>query len=171
MTTEAIARPLPVRAAISPAVAARALLSKHWDGRLPVDLDAIATAEGLIVQRLGLFEEFDVSGEYLKTAREIRVNERESRVRQRFTLAHELGHYALGHEDAPRDTLEAFSSRAVDPQERAANQFAAELLMPSSAVAKLVQSGSFKSVDELAKAFNVSNVAMTYRINNLGLLV
>lgn len=171
MTSEAYAHPLPVRAAIGPAAVARALLAKHWDGRLPVNLNAIAEAERLRVERLGLFEAFPFSGEFSKNDRVIRINELESPVRQRFTLAHELGHYALGHEDAPRDTSESFSSRAVDPKERAANQFAAELLMPSGAVAKLVQSGNFKTVDELAKAFKVSKVAMTYRINNLGLLV
>lgn len=171
MTTEAFAHPLPVRAASSPAAAARALLAKHWDGRLPVNLDSIAKAERLKVERRGLFEEYPYSGEYRRAERLIRVNDLESPVRQRFTLAHELGHYALGHDDAPRDTSAAFSSRAADPKERAANQFAAELLMPVSAVAKLVQSGMFRTVDELAKAFNVSKVAMTYRINNLGLFV
>ncbi|MGX5649543.1 ImmA/IrrE family metallo-endopeptidase [Hydrogenophaga borbori] len=171
MTTEAYARPLPQSAAITPAAAARRLLAKHWDGRLPVVPEQIATAEGLRVERLGLFEDYEFSGEFLKSQRLIYVNEREPMVRQRFTLAHELGHYALGHENSPRDTSAEFSSRTGDPKERAANQFAAELLMPAEAVAKLVQSGRFGSVDELAKAFNVSKVAMTYRINNLGLLV
>lgn len=171
MTSEAFAYPLPARAAISPAAAARALLDKHWDGRLPVDLVAIAEAEGLRIERLGFLEDFPFSGEYLRAEGVIRINEGESSVRQRFTLAHELGHYALGHADAPRDTAEAFSSRASDPRERAANQFAAELLMPATAVTKLVRSGMFKTLDELARAFRVSKVAMTYRINNLGLLV
>ncbi|WP_177133633.1 ImmA/IrrE family metallo-endopeptidase [Hydrogenophaga aromaticivorans] len=171
MTTEVQTRPLPTRAAATPAAAARALLEKHWNGRLPVDPAAIAIAEGIKVERLGVFEDFPYSGEFLREQGVIRVNEWEAQVRQRFTLAHELGHYALGHDDAPRDFAEAFSSKASAPIERAANQFAAELLMPASAVAKLVQTGIFKTVDDLAKAFNVSKVAMTYRINNLGLFV
>lgn len=166
MTTEDTIRPLAQRAAVSPAAAARALLTKHWDGRLPVDPAAIAKAEGLRLERLN---SDSYSGEFLRAQKTIRVNTNEAHVRQRFTLAHELGHYALGHEDAPRDTSAAFSARAQEPQERAANQFAAELLMPARAVEKLVLSGMFRTTDELAKAFNVSKVAMTFRINNLNL--
>lgn len=169
MTTDANKRPLPNSAAMSPSMAARALLSKHWNGQLPVDPLAIARAEGIKVEKLGLFEDFPYSGEYLRLEKLIRINEWEAPVRQRFTLAHELGHYALGHDNAPRDTPESFSSRAKNPKEREANQFAAELLMPSAAVDNLVTSGLYKSVDDLAKAFNVSKVAMTYRINNLNL--
>lgn len=170
MTTEVQSRPL-ARAAISPVVAARALLARRWDGTLPVDPEAIAKAEGLTVERLGVFDEFPFSGEFIREKKLIRVSADEASVRQRFTLAHELGHYALGHPNAPRDSVEMFSARTQSPIERAANQFAAELLMPADAIAKVVRSGLFKTVDDLAIAFSVSKVAMTYRINNLGLLV
>lgn len=160
-------------AAVSPSAAARQLLAKHWDGSLPVDPFKLAKLEGLTVRCRGMFDDepYPYSGHFLRTQGVIEFNGDEAPVRQRFTMAHELGHYALGHEDAPRDSVASFNSRQNSPMERAANQFAAELLMPAKAVATLVQSGKFKTVDDLAKAFDVSKVAMTYRINNLGLPV
>lgn len=56
--------------------------------------------------------------------------------RQRFTAAHEFGHAVLHRESMPEqflaDTHEMVSDpdAALDPKEREANRFAAELLMP-----------------------------------------
>lgn len=171
MTTETVSSPLHVRASHSPAAHARAVLTQAWNGKLPVDPSAIATGLGLNVVYKSIFDGYQYSGHFTRESMEIAVNGGEPPVRQRFTLAHELGHFVLGHQNAPRDSAASFSSHAGSSIEREANQFAAELLMPSDAVAKAVRSGQFKSVDELAKAFGVSKVAMTYRVNNLGLLV
>lgn len=40
--------------------------------------------------------------------------------------------------------------------------------MPEGAVKQVVQSGRFNTLDELATLFDVSKVAMSYRMNNLG---
>src|SRR4051812_40512322 len=50
--------------------------------------------------------------------------------RQRFTLAHELGHACCGHQKPSVDTFETVFGTAHDPQEVEANAFAAELLAP-----------------------------------------
>ncbi len=158
----------------SPAAAARELLASHWNGVLPVRPEEIARKVGLTIKNISSVfadEDYPFSGHFLRDKMVIEVNIDEGVLRQRFTLAHELGHWALGHEDAPRDISTNFSSAQSSPMERAANQFAAELLMPANAVAKLVRSGQFSSVDDLATAFQVSKVAMTYRVNNLGLSV
>lgn len=66
------------------------------------------------------------------------------------------------------------SSQGVDPKEVEANQFAAALLMPSRCLrskAKLHGSPLWDSdVTELARAFKVSEQAMTIRLQTLGLL-
>lgn len=109
--------------------------------------------------------------------------------RQRFTIAHELGHYILGHQkqsifiDTPEKyfTLfrNAYSTTGEDPQEREANAFAASLLMPRNLVIKVAisfyQEGiskneDFDLVDKLATRFNVSKLAMSIRLTNLDLL-
>ncbi|QHJ00425.1 ImmA/IrrE family metallo-endopeptidase [Xylophilus rhododendri] len=157
----------------SPAQAAQILLTRHWDKRFPVNVAAIIAAEGLNLVCRGILndEGYGFSGYYNRAARTVEYNGNEAHVRQRFTMAHELGHYALGHSDAPRDTASSFVSDSTKPQERAANQFAAALLMPAAAVKVVIQAGTVKTSDELARIFGVSKVAMAYRVQNLGIAV
>jgi Zn-dependent peptidase ImmA (M78 family) len=55
--------------------------------------------------------------------------------RQRFTLAHEFGHFRMGH-DTVVDKQVAISGYLHDPNEVCANAFAAEFLMPKRAIAE-----------------------------------
>lgn len=61
----------------------------------------------------------------------IGLNQKDSLVRQRFTLAHELGHYVL-HMDYGKNSYQEIYTRSNESstQEVEANYFAAELLMP-----------------------------------------
>jgi Zn-dependent peptidase ImmA (M78 family) len=61
------------------------------------------------------------------------VNGRDAPARQRFTLAHELGHLRM-HHGSIVDRPEAVGGYGHDPVEVSANAFAAELLMPKVAV-------------------------------------
>lgn len=73
--------------------------------------------------------------------------------RRRFTLAHELGHIYLGHEDD------------ADEQEREADRFAAQLLMPRILVDQLVRLwGKNLPAEELAAVFGVSHAAAKNRL-------
>lgn len=152
--------------------AARELLSRHWEGQLPIDPVQIATVAGVSVYGRGGWGDMDYpySGYYriFNGQPSIEYNVSEPPVRQRFTVAHELGHFALGHQDAPRDAGNFQSSG--DVRERQANRFAAELLMPTSLVSQYYQNGLANSVDALANIFGVSKDAMGYRLINLGLL-
>lgn len=149
----------------TPSFAAQEMLAQFWDYRLPVDPFVIAERVGLRVRRLADWSPY--SGWYDSRGGIIEYKSGEAAVRQRFTVAHELGHFALDHGDSPRDTPDNFSSRTNSVQERQANQFAAELLMPADAIQEIVASGRY-SLDELADIFKVSKVAMSYRITNLG---
>jgi Zn-dependent peptidase ImmA (M78 family)/DNA-binding XRE family transcriptional regulator len=103
----------------------------------------------------------------------ILVNTTQAPTRQRFTLAHELGHHLLRHagefhvdlggELSPNATGEhpGYSWRA----ERAANEFAANLLMPSSMVRRAALETT--KVRTLAEHFNVSPAAMGVRLTAL----
>ena len=94
--------------------------------------------------------------------------------RRRFTVAHEIGHFALGHlkpgATKCRDFTSNFSSNSVNSEEREANSFAAQLLMPAKALKFIVTENQVTDVDVLAKTFGVSQVAMKYRLNNIGLV-
>lgn len=153
-----------------PVAIAKQLLAKFWDGRLPVDPDTIARSCGVQVDpKFGLD---GASGmfEYVGDVPVISYSVTESSVRQRFTIAHELGHWALRHGRSFRDEPSNFSTSSYSPKEKAANQFAAELLMPSDAVNVAIAQQRISDIGQLAKMFNVSQVAMKYRLQNLGWL-
>ena len=98
----------------------------------------------------------------------IAVNADHIHTRQRFTIAHELGHHLLGHTERFHLNL----SDGTPPEhnyrlERAANEFAADLLMPRRLLASAFHANS--STSALASMFEVSDIAMGYRLINLGL--
>jgi Zn-dependent peptidase ImmA (M78 family) len=162
---------------ISARFAAKKVLASHWSGVLPVDPGSIAEALGVtLIPKGSQFSPWEYSGYFRKhdlayNGPVIEYNRADPLVRRRFTVAHELGHYVLGHDNAPRDDAASFGASVRSPVERAANQFAAELLMPEDAVKKLALSGRMASVEQMAEAFKVSKVAMNYRLSNLNLSV
>ncbi|WP_084084679.1 ImmA/IrrE family metallo-endopeptidase [Cupriavidus sp. USMAA2-4] len=158
-----------------PARAAQALLDRYWDRKLPVDPVAIARAAGarVVGEALGtLSGKFDVLEGNSETpgGPVIAFNAFDPPVRQRFTIAHELGHFALRHGPRFRDSTQSFSLSNYDPIETAANKFAAELLMPATVVNGLITGRGISDFNTLAAMFNVSPAAMRFRLKNLGWL-
>lgn len=156
----------------SPAQAAKQVLTEYWDGRLPIDPAAFARKMGIAVEPIS---GADYSGKAYQQddTRYIEYNDTESALRQRFTIAHELGHHLLAHTDAShqfRDDSSKFNLNVAIPEETQANKFAAELLMPKLAIEHFIFNENISSLDELAKRFSVSTVAMQFRLKNLGLL-
>ena len=110
----------------------------------------------------------------------IGVNQDQAKVRQRFTIAHELGHLRL-HEGSPvhvdsgfRVRLrDAVSSQGTNQEEIEANRFAAELLMPVAFLARELEHRAFDLADgsqltDLARLFGVSAQALAIRLGALG---
>jgi Zn-dependent peptidase ImmA (M78 family) len=120
----------------------------------------------------------------------IGVNSNESNKRQRFTIAHEIGHFIL-HEGEQlyldrnfkvnfRDSVSSQGSKTVEIE---ANAFAASLLMPEELVREIYETTISGGVDPfsdddhseevalIAKLFNVSQTAMLIRLGKLGLVV
>lgn len=157
---------------------AEEILTTVWtqgeaEPRLPVDPFYIAEALGLRVYVTGLDD--GVSGMLRKREGEdpeIYLQRSDSRNRQRFTCAHELGHY-VSRSAAGDDAWEYVEHRALlasqgnDPDEIFANQFAASLLMPRRVVVRLKEQVQSEAV--LAYEFGVSADAMNFRLVNLGL--
>lgn len=88
----------------------------------------------------------------------IRYNSSQPVKRNRFTVAHELGHAMLGHAD--QCIKGKIGSKS--PMEVEADQFAAELLMPLEMLKKSM--GSITELGQLARAFWVSKDAMMWRV-------
>src|ERR1700683_3832334 len=113
------------------------LLEENDIRRAPVPVDAIARAVGLDVRYSP--GRPDVSGALIRNGKSavIAVNSAQHENRQRFTIAHEIGHFLLHKgtnlhfdEDFSVKFRDALSSKAEDDLEIEANQFAASLLMP-----------------------------------------
>jgi len=99
-------------------------------------------------------------------------NHHENRIR--FTIAHELAHFLLGHlnenHKAYRDFTNNFTNLTYDPKEVEANKTAAKILMPEDKLYFLIYKKGITSIKELAKIMRVSEAAMLYRLKNLGWL-
>lgn len=96
----------------------------------------------------------------------ILVDDAEPPERQRFTAAHELGHYLLHRNSVGNKIEENFFLHAeglTSTQEDEANEFARELLMPMDAVVAAIQDGA-TTVETLAEKFGVTVVAMGNRL-------
>jgi len=114
---------------------------------------------------------------------EIIIRQDDNYCRQRFTFAHELGHYFM-HRDkldggsivdfydrdgaTPGRSVVMRRQRSADSEEEVvANEFAAELLMPEKKVRVLWNYTHSLSV--LADMFSVSRSAMASRLSKLGI--
>ena len=136
---------------------------------LPVPVDAIAEdLLGLAVAE----RELDVSGVLVPAQRRIWLKADEPAERKRFTLAHELGHWVCqcleGRGEDVMCRAADLADAATRANEREANIFAAELLMPEDAV-RAAWAGE-ESVEACAGTFGVSGEAMGWRLFNLGLV-
>jgi Zn-dependent peptidase ImmA (M78 family) len=141
----------------------------------PVDVVEAAKAIGVRV----FFDDLPggVSGKIQKDERGgyyIVADRNEPAVRQRFTIAHELGHYMYHRSLIGDGVSDSAAYRAPDetiyeetPLERfhetQANRFAANLLMPKALIRKIELENPDISVAELARLFNVSEDAMRIR--------
>jgi Zn-dependent peptidase ImmA (M78 family) len=154
----------------------------------PVPVEEVAEKHGFrIIRRY--FDDDNLSGTVIRDSEggvTIGINSLQVPVRQRFSIAHEVGH-ALMHLAAGEDLIvdppargffnrDELASLGEDSNEIEANQFAASLLMPASFVkreGKRVWSAS-PDVDSLtqalAKTFEVSVQAMKFRLVNLGVV-
>lgn len=153
---------------------------------IPIQPEVLAEKLRIEIQKVQL--ESDVSGILVLKAEKavMGINKSDSPVRQRFTIAHELGHFVLEHQrggvfvDQKGNTHPAFyrdaaSSLGMVTQEQEANAFAAALLMPKYVVAERFSQKSFdlgdeEALKELAEEFGVSTQAIAFRLANLGLI-
>lgn len=136
---------------------------------VPVPVEAIAEDYlGLTVMDAELDS---ISGLLYPAEREVYLNAADTPARRRFTLAHEVGHWVCQCLEGTAAPVycrpeEVSLDPAVKALEREANVFAAELLMPESAV-RAAWAGS---IAECAEHFGVSEEAMHWRLYNFGLV-
>lgn len=154
---------------------AEAILKKAGVTSLPVPVEEIAEKYQIRISRA---PHKNFSGMLIrKDGRAlIGVNNSEAEVRQRFTIAHELGHFFLHpNQDAFVDYRDNKNGIMRTPREKQANMFAAALLMPRKLLSKdfkaIAKNGfSDDELHELARRYDVSEDAIRFRLINLNVL-
>lgn len=171
---------------------ARNMLEKACALAQPVDLALVLDKLELELRVNPMEEEY--SGFLAVDKRMIVVNELHPAVRQRFTIAHEIGHYDLHRSD--QDAADVFIDRTTDfdneqetyfrrsqlsaadyRMEAEANAYAAGLLMPRELLERYldrhlgeIDLSKTEGIEMVAEAFDVSRIAMGYRLRNLNLI-
>lgn len=145
----------------------------------PIPLDRIVRGLGVRVQYAPLDGELSGMAFIKDGVGVIGVNSLHSPNRQRFTLAHELGHIRLHrqqlengvHVDKGSLRRDSLASQGTDATEIEANNFAAELLMPTPILEAVLEGRHIDLEDDefvelMAKKFKVSPIALQFRLQN-----
>ncbi len=147
---------------------------KKYNLEIPIDLDYLLKELDVDLERTQLPERVDGASLPVKFAKGlIVVNEGRGFTRERFTIAHELGHI-LRHFPRMEQEGGLFFSDKKNPvlaslYEREADVFATELLMPRQEVINAFRKYS-ENIQELANMFLVSKQAMKIRLEELKLI-
>ena len=146
----------------------------------PVPIESIPAAFGIELCELPASD--DIFGAIVREGNRvlIAVNPAQHVHRQRFTIAHELGHFFCHPsraEHVDRDFRIHWrnreSSQGINLEEIEANRYAAELLMPERFLRQDL--AQYSDLDEhtvktLSARYRVSGTAMKFRLINLGIL-
>lgn len=158
----------------SPEQQACAVLKEYgFERSMPVPIEEICNKLGIQVLQ-ARFKDDNISGMIRRAGNGhaiIYVNRNHSLARQRFTTAHELGHFLLHLKNTDKEGLiergdiQERYRRDGDhsPEEREANRFAAALLMPDSVIREV---GDVYPVDILAQFLAVSPEVLEIRLKN-----
>lgn len=161
--------------------AAEKVLAEYSIQSAPVPVDRIAKQMGAQLRFSPLDQELSGMIFIKDGVPIIGVNSLHHPNRQRFTIAHEIGHLVLH-----RQTLTSAvhvdkdfklfrgpkTAEGSDPIEVAANNFGSELLVPRTFLEPFLEKlhvdmDDEKPLEELAQKFRVSKQVLSYRIQNL----
>jgi Zn-dependent peptidase ImmA (M78 family) len=154
--------------------------------RVPVPIHLVAQRLNLTLEAATLGDK--VSGLLVVQGDSARIgyNAAHARVRQRFTISHEVAHFLLHVKKTDKAQLfidkhlsfrrDESSSAGVETDEVEANQLGAALLMPRGLVQQEIRDQDLnlddgEAIELLAKRFQVSTAAMSNRLANLKMLV
>ena len=145
------------------------LLKSAGVSREPVSLRDVVSALNLeLVSKTREPFASEAALEPMGDGRAIVLNGADGSRRQRFTIAHEIGHFVL-HPARCRPERGGTVNEAGRMEEREADAFAAELLMPEHLVRDAAREQGL-DVTRLADRFEVSRKAMQTRLRSLGLI-
>ncbi len=141
---------------------------------LPIPIEDIIKHYGINIELVPMPEEQSGAIVINQDTAGMIINKNDAYCRQRFTMAHEFGHFVSCRYQNTTDKITEYkdvleyrrdenSKLGRDSEEIFANKFAAAILMPRSVLLELRS----LSIEELAVAANVSTQAMQYRLDSL----
>lgn len=155
------------------ALFAEGILNRYWDQSVPVNLARIAKKMGVTVA---------LSDTLLECARieispdnktHITIGQQQPVIRQRYGVAHALGHRSLHHlRPGTHRLIEVSDNFYANHQNRIdseANQFALALLIPTQSLLNCVEQRRPSHLQGLADLFNVAPILMKQRLADLNL--
>jgi Zn-dependent peptidase ImmA (M78 family) len=142
------------------------------------DIFLLLEQQGAHPVRVALGEESQLAGAFIfspSVGAFTLINASHRRERQVFTAAHEYCHYLKDRAEGltldPADQATELPDGERPPKEVIANIFAANFLMPASALARVLSNTDHIGAEEviyLRRYFGVSQQAMVYRLMSLG---
>jgi Zn-dependent peptidase ImmA (M78 family) len=160
---------------------AREVLAAYGSVQLPIPVEKIIKSHNIILR----FSPFDDELSGMAVIKDgqaiIGVNALHHPNRQRFTMAHELGHHLM-HQDVITGTIHIdkgftlwrgeLAKQGIDAMEIEANNFASELLLPKELITQVEGLENLDMDDEIrmklfAKRFKVSPAALRFRLLSL----
>lgn len=150
---------------------AQDVLVKNDMYKIPIDLISLANNNNIDVYEKELEDKISGAIKYDKEKNKyiILLNKNDHYNRKRFTLAHEIGHFFLDKEILESDEIHVdILYRNSDEKEKEVDYFAGALLMPKRLIEIMYKDNP--TISELAEIFEVSESAMTVRLDILGLI-
>jgi Zn-dependent peptidase ImmA (M78 family) len=147
---------------------ARKILQETNSIEVPISVEKILGQYGFRVVYLDQPPE-QFSGILHRGKKAIGINKHHHQFRQRFSIAHELGHYFLDHPDAEEEIPDDENSTAFEIYEKEADEFAGELLVPKDQLKQAFN--QTPDIDSLRKKFQVSQHVIIIQISKYGLLM
>jgi Zn-dependent peptidase ImmA (M78 family) len=140
---------------------------------VPVNIEAIARQHGVSSIESRRINMEGYLGRLPNQELVIRVKAESRHERQRFTIAHEVGHIIIAHlTGRPIQGLIAHRRERDDAEERLANRIAARLLIPESQIAEdlLASEPRWRTIRQLAQEYRVSVSCMLHRVREVNAL-
>lgn len=151
----------------------------------PVSLDKVASHLGISVRKVPMIDDLSGMCFYKNGIPIVVVNANQYNSRQRFSIAHEIGHVVLHQTELRRNAFVDKNITVLHRDKKAssgkiqveveANHFAAALLMPRQMIYRYMEEYRLryglrddeKEIQKMAQAFEVSTTALAIRLGNV----
>lgn len=148
------------------------VLKKYWgDKSYPVNPYNIAYQNNIEIRNNPFLKIENIAGKIYNQNNRIiiEIDPWQTEYRQKFIVAHELGHYFLGHDFNIIDTVEILEN-PIDKHEIDANKFAAGLLMPKQFIEHILYKLQISDISKIAEMLDVSKLALSSQLKSLNLI-